>query len=203
MSKKATPVTLASIIVLERSHILSAKDIVAKKTKWINAEIAAFAAKHPRDESHGAAFVNHLRKVIVAECKTVAALPVKDGGMGAKAKGLAEMSDWDVIETVLDATARRTWKSYVSGARLAFVTSIDWTPGIYAQVKKADAKKPGPVEKKDPATASPEGQPKQSTQPATPDTVKTDALGAVIRAAMQTADRTAELLAFARAKGWI
>jgi hypothetical protein len=41
------------------------------------------------------------------------------------------------------------------------------------------------------------------TTKATPSGIQSDVLAAVIAAAGMTADRTAELVAFAKAKGWI
>jgi len=187
--------TIYSIIAAERSHFLASGEIKRQVSIWINGQIDSFAAKAARDDSQAAALHRALRGELVEACREVAARPAKDQGLGRSAGKLKEAGDWEVVEAVLGETKCRTWKSYLSGAKLAFAAGVPWTPSVYATLKKkaADPTKPGPVEKKDAATASPE----------TPEKASTDPMRRALAEMNRTAERRAEFVSFARAKGWI
>lgn len=194
MMSKSIP-TLYSIIAADRSHFLASGEIKKQAAIWVNAQIDTFAAKAARDDSQAAALHRALRGELVEACREIAARPAKEEGLGRSAAKLKDAGDWEVVEAVLGETKCRTWKSYLSGAKLAFAAGVPWTPSVYATLKKkaADAKTPGAVEKKDAATASPE----------TPEKASTDPMRLALAEMNRTAERRAEFVAFAKAKGWI
>lgn len=187
--------TIYAIIAAERSHFLASGEIKRQVSIWINGQIDTFAAKAARDDSQAAALHRALRGELVEACREVAARPAKAQGLGRSAGKLKEAGDWEVVEAVLGETKCRTWKSYLSGAKLAFAAGVPWTASVYATLKKkaADPTKPGQVEKKATDTATAE----------TPAKASTDPMRLALAEMNRTAERRAEFVAFAKAKGWI
>lgn len=195
--------TLYSIIAAERSHFLAAGEIKKQIAQWINGQIDTFAAKAARDDSQASALHSALRGELVEACLEIAARPAKEEGLGRSAAKLEKAGDWGIVEAVLGDTKRRTWKSYLSGAKLAFAAGVEWTPSVYATLKKkaADPAKPGAVEKKAADTATDTAT--DTAQAETPEKASTEPMKMALAEMNRTPERRAEFVAFAKAKGWI
>lgn len=187
--------TLCAIIAADRAHFVAAGEITRQTTIWINSQIDIFAAKAARDDSHAATLHRALRTELVAACREAAARPAKEQGLGRSAAKLKDAGDWETVAAVLGDTKARTWKSYLSGAKLAFAAGVQWTPSIYRDLKKkaTDPTAPGKVEKVAPSKVDAEPAEKASTDP----------MRMALAEMNRTPERQAEFVSFAKAKGWI
>jgi hypothetical protein len=211
--KPAIPATASAVILAERGLLDASTKANATVASWFVAALDARRGEFAKDRAGTAKLQKAMQAELVEAATTFAMTPKSQGGLGLRRKAIEEAgTTWsDVLALAIPKGRVGTYKSYFSGIARAHAHEQPWTPESHnSPDRKVGAGLPK-VPWADGGAVPTEGgvAPKAKAPSATvvtkasPAGIQADVLAAVIAAAGQTADRTAELVAFAKAKGWI
>jgi hypothetical protein len=211
--KPATPATASAVIAAERGLLTASVTADATVASWFVGALDARRGDFPKDRAGTAKLQAAMQAELVEAATTFALTPKKDGGLGLRRKAIEEAgTTWfKVLGLAIPKARIGTYRAYFSGIARAHAHEQPWTPESHnSPDRKVGAGLPKvpwadgdavPTE----GGVAPKAKEAGATvvTKATPSGIQADVLAAVIAAAGMTADRTAELVAFAKAKGWI
>jgi hypothetical protein len=212
--KPAIPATASAVILAERGLLDASVKADATVASWFVGALDARRGNFPKDRKGTAALQAEMQAELIEAARVYVMTPKSQGGaIGMKKAAVDKVgTTWfKVLGLAIPKGRVGTYRAYFSGIARAHAHEMAWTPESHnSPDRKVGAGLPK-VPWADGDAVPTEGgiAPKAKeagaavTTKASPAGIQADVLAAVIAAAGMTADRTAELVAFAKAKGWI
>jgi hypothetical protein len=213
VKKSAAPATASAVILAERGLLTASAATDATVASWFVGALDARRGEFAKDRAGTAKLQAAMQGELVEAATQYVMTPKSQGGLGLRRKAVEEAGPtwFKVLGLAIPKSRIGTYRAYFSGVARAHAHEMAWTPESHnSPDRKVGAGLPK-VPWADGDAVPTEGgiapKAKEASAPvvtkATPAGIQSDVLAAVIAAAGQTADRTAELVAFAKAKGWI
>ncbi len=211
--KPAIPATASAVILAERGLLDASVKADATVASWFVGALDARRGEFAKDRAGTAKLQAAMQAELVEAATQYVMTPKSQGGLGLRRKAIEDAGKtwFKVLGLAIPKSRIGTYRAYFSGIARAHAHEQPWTPESHnSPDRKVGAGLPK-VPWADGDAVPTEGgiAPKAKeagaavTTKASPAGIQADVLAAVIAAAGMTADRTAELVAFAKAKGWI